>query len=64
MEKWKLRQGRENEIGIQDDKSGMMKTDEDRNVIEVLRGHLEFLESNGNASEVLGDAWSSGVWLV
>ena len=42
----------------------MMKTDEDRNVIRVLGGHLEFLESDGNVSEVLGVAWSSGVWLA
>ena len=42
----------------------MMKTSEDRNVIRVLGGCLEFLESNGNASEVLGDAQSLGVWLV
>ena len=42
----------------------MMKTDEDRNVIRVLRGHLEFLESNGNTLEVLGDAQSLGVWLA
>ena len=33
-----------------------MKTDEDRNVIGVLRGCLEFLESDGNASEALGGA--------
>ena len=42
----------------------MMKTDEDRNVIGVLRGCSEFLESDGNALEVLGVAQSSGVWLV
>ena len=42
----------------------MMKTDEDRNVIGVLRGCLEFSESNGNASEVSGGARSSGVWLA
>ena len=42
----------------------MMKTDEDRNVIGVLRGCLEFSESDGNVSEVLGGAQSSGVWFV
>ena len=42
----------------------MMKTNEDRNVIGVLGGHLEFLESDSNASEGSGGAWSSGVWLV
>ena len=42
----------------------MMKTDEDRNVIGVLGGRLEFLEINGNALEVLGGAWSLGVWLA
>ena len=42
----------------------MMKTDEHRNVIGVLRGHLGFLESDGNASEALGGAQSSVVWLV
>ena len=42
----------------------MMKTDEDRNVIGVLGGHLGFLESNGNVSEVSGVGWSLGVWLV
>ena len=41
-----------------------MKTDEDRNVIGVFGGHLEFSESDGNASEVSGGAWSSGVWLA
>ena len=34
----------------------MMKTDEDRNVIGVLRGHSGSSESDGNVSEVLG-AW-------
>ena len=42
----------------------MMKTDEDRNVIGVLRGHSGFSESNGNASEVSGVGWSLGAWLV
>ena len=42
----------------------MMKTDEDRNVIRVLGGHLGFLESDGNALEVLGVGWSLGVWLA
>ena len=42
----------------------MMKTNEDRDVIGVLRGHLEFSESDGNVSEVSGGAWSLGVWLV
>ena len=42
----------------------MMKTNEDRNVIGVLRGHLELSESDGNALEVLGGAQSSGVWLA
>ena len=41
----------------------MMKTNEDRNVIGVLGGHLEFLQSDSNASEGLG-AQSLGVWLV
>ena len=45
-------------------KNGMMKTNEDRNVIGVLRGCSEFSKSNSNASEGLGGAWSSGVWLV
>ena len=40
----------------------MMKTNEDRNVIGVLRGHSEFSESDGNALEVSGVAQSSGVW--
>ena len=42
----------------------MMKTDEDRNVIGVLGGRLEFSESNGNVLEVSGVAQSLGVWLV
>ena len=42
----------------------MMKTNEDRNVIGVLRGHLEFSESDSNALEGLGGAQSSGVWLA
>ena len=42
----------------------MMKTDEDRNVIRVLGGHLEFSENDGNVSEVSGVAWSLGVWLA
>ena len=45
-------------------KNGMMETNEDMNVIGVLRGCLEFLESNDNALEVSGGAWSSGVWLA
>ena len=45
-------------------KNRMMETNEDRNVIGVLRGCLEFLESNDNALEVSGGAWSSGVWLA
>ena len=64
MERRKLTQGHENEIGVQEDKSGMMKTDEDRNVIRVLGGHSEFSESDGNVSEVSGGAWGLGVWLV
>ena len=40
----------------------MMETDEDRNVIGVLRGHLGFSESDGSVLEVLGVAWSLGVW--
>ena len=60
----KLRQGCENEIRVQEDQNGMMKTDEDRNVIGVLGGHSELLESDGNATEVSEGAWSSGVWLV
>ena len=42
----------------------MMKTNEDRNVIGVLRGCSEFSESNDNASEVSGGAQSLGVWLA
>ena len=42
----------------------MMKTNEDRNVIGVLRGCLEFLESKSNVSEGSGGARSSGVWLA
>ena len=42
----------------------MMKTNEDRNVIGVIRSCLEFLESDSNVSEVSGGAWSSGVWLA
>ena len=42
----------------------MMKANEDRIVIRVLGGHSEFSESDGNASEVLGGAQSSGVWLA
>ena len=37
----------------------MMKTDEDRNVIGVLRGCSEFLERDGSALEVLGVAQRS-----
>ena len=36
-------------------KNGMMKTDEDRNVIGILGGHSEFSESDGNASECKGN---------
>ena len=64
MERQKLRWGCENEIGVQEDKSRMMKTDEDRNVMGVLGGHSEFSESDGNVSEVSGGAWGLGVWLV
>ena len=42
----------------------MMKTNKDRNVIRVLRGHLEFSESNDDALEGLGGARSLGFWLV
>ena len=42
----------------------MMKTDEDRNVIGVLRGHLGFSESDDNVSEISGVGQSLGVWLV
>ena len=42
----------------------MMKTNEDRNVIGVLRGCLEFSESDSNVLEGLGGAQSLGVWLV
>ena len=42
----------------------MMKADEDRNVIRVLRGCLKFSESNGSALEVLGVAQSLGAWLA
>ena len=55
MERRKLGRGCENEIRVQEDKNRMMKTNEDRNVIGVLGGCLEFSESNGNALEVLGD---------
>ena len=40
----------------------MMKTNEDRNVIGVLQGHSEFLESDSNALEGSGGAQSSGFW--
>ena len=42
----------------------MMKINEDRNVIGVLRGHSEFSESESNVLEGLGGAQSLGVWLV
>ena len=42
----------------------MMKTDENRNVIGVLRGHLGFSESDGNVLEVSGVGQSLGAWLV
>ena len=42
----------------------MMKTDEDRNVIGVLRGHSGFSESDGNVLEVSVVGWSLGVWLA
>ena len=42
----------------------MMKTNEDRNVIRVLRGYSEFSESDDNASEVSGVGQSLGVWLA
>ena len=42
----------------------MMKINDDRNVIRVLRGCSEFLESNDNVLEGLGGAQSSGVWLA
>ena len=42
----------------------MMKTDEGRNVIGVLRDCLGFSESNGNALEVLGVGQSLGAWLA
>ena len=42
----------------------MMKIDEDRNVIGVLRGCLGFLENNGNALEVSGVGQSLGAWLA
>ena len=42
----------------------MMKTDEDRNVIGVLRGQSGFSESDDNASEVSGVGQSSGAWLA
>ena len=45
-------------------KNGMMKTDEDRNVIGVLGGCLEFSESDDNTLEVLGGSRSLGVWLA
>ena len=38
----------------------MMKTNEEKNVIRVLRGHLEFLEGDGNVLEVSGGAQSLG----
>ena len=42
----------------------MMKTDEDRNVIGVLRGRLEFSESDGNVLEVLGVLRGFGQYSV
>ena len=42
----------------------MMKTNEDRNVIGVLRGRLEFSESDSNVLEGLGGTRSLGVLLV
>ena len=42
----------------------MMKINEDKNVIRVLGGCSEFLESDDNALEVSGGAWSLGVWLA
>ena len=42
----------------------MMKTNEDRNVIGILQGCSEFLESDSNALEGLGGTQSSGVWLA
>ena len=42
----------------------MMKTNEDRNVIGVLQGRSEFLESESNASEGSGGVQSLGVWLA
>ena len=46
----------------------MMKTNEDRNVIGVLRGCLGFSESDDNALEVSlevsGVGQSLGVWLA
>ena len=42
----------------------MMKTNEDRNVIGILQGRSEFLESDSNVSEGSGGTWSSGVWLA
>ena len=42
----------------------MMKTNEDRNVIGVLQGHLEFLEGDSNALEGSGGTWSLGFWLA
>ena len=36
----------------------MMKTNEDRNVIGVLGGHLEFSVSDSNVSEGSGGAWN------
>ena len=42
----------------------MMKTEEDRNVIGVLGGHLGFSESDGSVSEVSGAGQSLGAWLA
>ena len=42
----------------------MMKTDEDRNVIGVLGGHLRFSESDDNVLEVSGVGQSLGAWLA
>ena len=39
----------------------MMKTNEDRNVIGVLGGHLEFLESDSNPLEGSGGYSEFGV---
>ena len=58
---------RKTEMGIwkwEQSARGIKQNNKDRNVIGVLRGCLEFSESNGSVLEVLGGVWSLGVWLA